>query len=72
MGTVRRGYAVIMAGGNVYQDRKGRYEFSHRKCVFMTWWPRHACFGGAVHHLPLRGRIPGYIPPWTPKGSWKK
>jgi len=70
MGTKGRGYAVIMAGGHVYQDRLGRYEFGYWRCMFRTWWPPHACHGGTVHHLPLRGRIPGYIPPFNPE-AWQ-
>jgi len=68
----KRGYAVVMVGGNVYQDRMGRFEFRWIRCWLMTVYPRHACYGGTIHHLPLRGRIPGYIPPWTPDGSWEK
>ena len=66
-----RGYAVTTVGGNVYQDREGRYRFSWFRCWMMTMWPRSACYGGAIHHLPFRGRIPGYIPPWVPKGEWE-
>jgi hypothetical protein len=68
----KRGYAVMMAGGNVYQDRMGRYEFSWLRCTIRTAWPRHACFRGTVHRMPFRGSIPGYIPPWVPEGSWLK
>jgi hypothetical protein len=66
----KRGYAVIMKGGNVYQDREGKFEFCYARCIWMTLWPRSACQGGTVHHLPLRGRIQGYIPPFHPE-SWQ-
>ena len=65
------GYAVIMTGGNVYQDRNGRYNFGRVKCFFMTIWPRHACYHGSIKKLPMTGRIPGYIPPFPPEGSWE-
>lgn len=69
-GKSKRGYAVIMTGGNIYQDRQGNFEFSYLKCLRMTLWPRGACYKGTIHHVPLRGRIPGYIPPWTQNGMW--
>lgn len=68
----KRGYAVMLAGGHVYQDRLGRFEFSYWRCLRMTLWPRSACWRGSIHHLPLRGHfIPGYIPPFHQKGVWE-